>query len=113
MINFKNGEDTIRVRFRYKYGKKVGKAALQRIGNRRITTEAEVSSRNAAGEWRTLSVGESHRHPLDQFVKSVGRRRALQAATKQLNNKELQIKIWDEYFNVCSDGAELMIPDLT
>jgi hypothetical protein len=111
MLNFKYNNNTVRVRFVYRNGRTTGTAALRNIHNKRITTESEISQKDQDGNWSTLAVGESVRHPKDKFIKAVGRRLALGKATKQLPDRILRKKIWDEYFNLCRDGAELMIPE--
>jgi hypothetical protein len=101
------------VRFTYRHGKKIGGLALNRLKGRRITTEAEITTKDADGNIRVLAIGQSVRHPLDQFRKGVGRRFALQMATRQLPDKVLRREIWDKYFDSHRDSTELMIGDFS
>lgn len=99
MINFLYNNETVRVRFTYRVGKKTGSAALRSIKNKKIVTEAEISVKNVAGEWRILSVGEAQRNRQDVFQKAMGREIALGRAVVQLDDTQLIEEIWRQYSN--------------
>jgi hypothetical protein len=88
--------------------------ALGNIHGKRIFTFVNISAKptddskkSTPDDFTSIAGAYAIRHPSDPFIKAVGRRSALGAATSQIPDKQLRQAIWDNYFESHRDGKEI------
>lgn len=99
---------------RFLYAQRVGNSyyfggtALTDVQKKPIFTFCEIATRvNKDEDWLPIAGDFAIRSTADEFRKAKGRRAALGFAVRQIGDKAIRTKIWQDYFKSTLDGKTL------